>query len=141
MRSLKNFFVSISNPIRSFWCNYTRRKIAMGVLGILGLLVLIFGLYTYFDADRDYSKLDKERAEISETVQPGVDDPMILVAKYRDWKEAKNRREGSIFYIGMGLIGLGLAYFVSPEGKAQVDDTETPSFVAAQIENDNHPHG
>jgi hypothetical protein len=129
----------------------------MWVFASFAVAILAFGAYTAIDAQRDYMKISDEIDEISAKMdaytarfptavvdgeekpdlrEASQDELMILAMQERDKREASNRRvepdnrrrEG-LRIIGFGVVGLALAYLVSPGSKppaSELPDSGAP---------------
>jgi hypothetical protein len=135
MRELR----SVMNALRAFWASREQRRLVMVALGAASLLALAFGAYTYIDAQREVDTIENKRdtflqafptAEIDGEIKPDLTgasqtDVMWLALQKRNQDRAKTRRSQGMMVAGIGIVGLGLAYLVSPESK------RTPTDITA----------
>ena len=116
------------SALRAFWGDPQKRLIVTWVFAVLGVLVLLYGLYTYIDAHQDYSRLDKQLKEFPYDLTSADQYTLLLVAKLRrDQDKAEARRGQGMMVLGVGLFGLGLAYLFYPERKATPPPKTTDS--------------
>jgi hypothetical protein len=140
----------------------------MWIIVALGLLVLAFGVYTTVDAHREYTDISDEMADISEKMDqftswfstvdrngeevpdPGdiisQADQLWLTLQHRDKQDAEdrrvdaeNRRLQGLRYIGVGVVGLALAYLFAPERQPESspdDKADTASSISDEVSSD-----
>jgi hypothetical protein len=142
MKRIASFFHSL----RDFWANDQQRKTLMWVIAAVGAVVLVYGIVQIAQGQIDYQHrsddLDKVRQQIAafEAQFPTGTDPngvvkpdlstatqdqlMMLATFKRQERDAENRRidaynkrQIGIRIAGVGVIGLALAYLVSPTAK------------------------
>ncbi len=121
---------TLMNGTRAFWSNRQQRKTVMWVFAVVGLVILAYGAYTYYDANRTIDDLN-QRADALRSQYPTIEvdgeekidlrdapqtDLMLLAMIRRDTDKAEIRRNRGIMYAGIGIIVLALAYLVAPEG-------------------------
>ena len=139
--------ISLSHSVRAVWADAHQRMIVVWVLGVLALLVLGYGIYTAIDGQRGYSELaDKITAiverreeftqqfptgEVNGEIRPDLSnatqsDVMFIAMLRRDEEsvraeriDADNQRRVGVRLIGIGTIGLALAYLVLPDKKSR----------------------
>jgi hypothetical protein len=134
--------ISLRHSVRAFWADSHQRKTLMWVLAALGALIAIYGAYTAIDGHRDYTKLSDKIADISarkdafvqqylvevdgemkfDTTKLTQADLMVLgtiTSQENQTKaqrvDADNQRRDGVRLLGIGVIGLALAYIVSPD--------------------------
>jgi hypothetical protein len=155
MKPIASFFRSL----RDFWANDQQRKTLMWVIAAVGALVLVYGVVQIVQSQIDYQHrsddLDKARLQIAAfdaqfptgtdangVVKPDLSnatqDQLLMVATLRRQErdaennriDAYNKRAIGIRIAGVGVIGLALAYLVSPTPKkpdAAPDADQPPS--------------
>jgi hypothetical protein len=131
---LKQGVSSVIRPLRAFWADRGRRRTAMWVIGALGVAVLLFGGYTFIDAQRDYSDLSKKIDKYPhDLTQANVDvyELQLLGLWRRDRDKVEATRGKGVMLLGIGLTGLGLAYLLMPG--VEPPTHEDPSFVKDEI--------
>jgi hypothetical protein len=137
----------LSAAIRSFWANPQQRKTAMWIIGAFSAALIIFGGYQVVDGYRAYNdlsdELDASNAQIDAFIgqyplveRDGEMTPDLTDASQTDQQylallhtrerttfnervDAENQRNGGIRLIGVGVIGLALAFLIFPENKGQ----------------------
>jgi hypothetical protein len=154
MKQLKQ----LSAAIRSFWTNPQQRKTVTWIIGAFGVALNIFGGYQVIDGYRAYNDLSDELDAINAQIDAFVSQyplverdgemtPDLTDASQTDQQylallhtrerttfnervDAENQRNGGIRLIGVGVIGLALAFLVFPESKNQpipnADSSTTP---------------
>jgi len=143
---------SLGRSLHAFWANAHQRMIAVWVLVVLAVLVLGYGIYTAIDGQREYSaRSDKiasivqrqeefaqqfPTAQVDGAIKPDLtsateSDLMFIAMLRRDEANAENQRidadnqrRAGIRLIGIGVIGLALAYLVLPENQSRLLSTE-----------------
>lgn len=123
---------TLINFWRSFWADAQLRKTVMWIIGTLGLAILVYGAYTYYDANHTINDLD-HKADVLRSQYPTVEvdgeekidlrdapqtDLMLLAMYRRDSQKAEVTRNRGVMFVGIGIIGLALAYLVAPEEKS-----------------------
>lgn len=153
MRQIK----STASTLRDVWADTQQRKTLMWVIAALGLLIVGYGVYTIVDGQLEYMDRTDEIDEIQDRIDGFVqqfpttevdgetkpdlrdatqEDVMLLAVlerEKRDTKnsrvEADNQRRTGVRIVGIGVLGLALAYLVAPERKpddpAEVGDEPT----------------
>lgn len=138
--------VSLFQSLRDFWADDQQRKTLMWVIAAVGALVLVYGIVRIVQGQLDYQdrtdSVDNMKAQIDAftalfptaadkdgVIKPDLtsatqDQLMTLATLKRQEHEAKNNRidaynhrQNGIRIAGIGVIGLALAYLVSPTGK------------------------
>jgi hypothetical protein len=160
VQQLRNSSNSVLQPVRAFWSDRARRKTAMWVLGALSVLILVYGIYMAVGAQRDYMKLSDKvdnmskqidaflsrypTSEVDGVVKPDLrdatqDDLLVLAMLNRNERQVKNeradafnQRSAGLRLMGVGIIGLALAFLVAPGAPPKLE-TEVPSFVQDEI--------
>jgi hypothetical protein len=94
-----------------------KRRILMWVMGALGVLVVLFGVYTFLEAHNKYSELNGVIERLGPPTDPNDPSNMAFALMMRDRDKAETRRWQGIMFLGVGLVGLGLAYLISPPGQ------------------------
>lgn len=119
---------NLLNRLRAFWADHERRRTIAWLCAVLGGLALIYGALAFITAHNEYTQL----AETAERIGPPTDpnDPsntaFALLLRERD--QAQNRRWQGLMFVGLGVVGVGLAFLFFPEAaKTQpVDITAAP---------------
>jgi hypothetical protein len=157
MKPIASFFRSL----RDFWANDQQRKTLMWVIAAVGTVVLVYGVVQIVQGQIDYQHrsddLDKTRLQITAfeaqfptgtdaagVIKPDLStatqDQLLMLATFKKQErdaenkriDAYNKRAIGIRIAGVGVIGLALAYLVSPTPKKP----ETP---APDAESDQPP--
>jgi hypothetical protein len=142
MKRIRSFFRSL----RDFWANDQQRKTLMWVIAAVGALVLVYGVVQIVQGQLDYQHrtddLHKATAQIDAfeaqfptgtdangVIKPDLSsatqDQLLMLATIKRQErdatnnriDAYNKRAIGIRIAGVGVIGLALAYLVSPTGK------------------------
>jgi hypothetical protein len=155
MVTMMQRITSLVGPVRTFWADPHQRKTLMWVIAALAVVVIVYGVFTAVQGQRQYDELSGKiedainrrdaftqqfpTAEIDGEIKPDLtnatqSDRMFITMMRRDEMDARrertdadNQRRQGVRVIGIGVIGLGLAYLVSPSGKPQPapDEDET----------------
>jgi hypothetical protein len=138
--------------VRSFWANPQQRKTITWIIGAFSVALIAFGAYQLIIGYRDYNDLTEQLDDITAQIDNFISDyPLVerdgeMVRDLTDASEtdtqylallhtrertihndrvdAENQRNGGMRLIGIGLIGLALAYLVLPETKPQSEPTD-----------------
>ena len=141
MRQIK----STASTLHNVWADPQQRKTLMWVIAAIGLLIIGIGVYTIIDGQLEYMDRTDEIDAISDRVDGFVqqfpttevdgetkpdlrdatqEDVMLLAVLEREKREAKNnrvdadnQRRTGVRIVGIGVIGLALAYLVAPDRK------------------------
>jgi flagellar biosynthesis/type III secretory pathway M-ring protein FliF/YscJ len=133
-------------PARDFWTNRQQRKTVMWVLLAVSVLVLVFGVYTAIDGQRQYMTSSDDIKSIQNRLsqlelpymveengqtqldlsQASQEDQMMLALVKREELQARNHRADAfnqrstgIRIIGIAVVGFALTYLVAPERKRE----------------------
>jgi hypothetical protein len=150
---------SFGRAIRAFWADSYQRKTLMWVLGAVGVLIAAFGAYTAIDGHLQYTDLSDKiadivarrdaftqqfpLAEVNGEMRPDLStatqaDLMVITVSRQDEikadaqrVDADNQRRNGVRLLGIGIIGVALAYIVSPDSKPESspDEAGTPPDV------------
>jgi hypothetical protein len=152
MTQIASFFHSI----RHFWADDQQRKTLMWVVAALGALVLVYGVVQIVQGQIDYQHrtddlhdataqidafiatfptgTDPTTGEVKPDLSGATQDQLFMLATFKKQeREAKNNqidayneRAIGIRIAGIGVIGIALAYLISPTGqKPEVPDPES----------------
>jgi hypothetical protein len=154
--------MSFGRSVRVFWADSHQRKTLMWVLATLGALIAVYGAYTAIDGHRQYTDLSDKIAEIvarrdaftqqfpladvNGEMRPDLSkatqaDLMVIAMSRQDEiradaqrVDADNQRRNGVRLIGIGAIGIALAYIVSPDSKTKSSPDEADAPPAASDE-------
>lgn len=144
---------------RAFWTDPVQRKTFMWVLAALSFLVVAYGAYTALDGHRQYTTMSDKVTDIvarrdAYTQQfPLVEDngvmkpdlstatqaDLMVIAMSRSDElkadaqriDADNQRRNGVRIIGIGAIGIALAYIISPaKPKPSPDQSDQSSDIS-----------
>lgn len=105
--------------LREFWANRQNRHTMMWVFGVLGVLALAFGMFTFFSAWNDIHSHTERLEEFPHNLTNADDSTLLLVAAHRrELEKSTLRRWQGVMFMGLGLFTLGVAYLASPEPEA-----------------------
>ena len=105
--------------IRAFWSNPHQRRTVAWVVGALAALVLLYGGYTFLDAHRRYTELSEVVERLGPPTDPNDPSNLSFAMMMRDRDRAMLRRWQGVMFLGIGFVGLGLAYTIYPAGEAR----------------------
>ncbi|MFC1961072.1 hypothetical protein ACFLYO_10220 [Chloroflexota bacterium] len=118
--------------LRDFWSNRQNRHTMMWVFGVLGVLALAFGLFTFFSAWNDMHSHAERLEEFPHDLTDADDSTLLLVVAHtREMEKSELRRWQGVMFMGMGIFILGLAYLASPE-KEESEPSNGESFIPAE---------
>jgi len=134
----------------------------MWVIVALSLLILLFGAYTAVRAQLDYNNLSDKldeiagrtrafeqlfpTAEVDGVMKPDLtnatQDQLLLLATikreerqtYNERVDYDNERRNGVRIVGVGIMGLALAYLVAPERKREPAPGEAASVPPSSDE-------
>jgi hypothetical protein len=152
MTQIASFFHSI----RSFWANEQQRKTLMWVVAALGALILVYGVVQIAQGQIDYQHrtddlhkataqvdafistfptgTDPKTGEIKPDLSGATQDQLLMLGTFKKQErdatnnriDAYNKRAIGIRIAGVGVIGIALAYLISPTGnKPETPDAES----------------
>ncbi len=144
---------AIVKKIREFWANAQHRKTVMWVIGTFSIALIAFGGYIAINSHREASDLSDKLDEITNQIDAVVEqypvverdgemthdltnasdvDKQYLAllhtrerSTYNERVDAQNERTSGIRLIGVGVIGLAIAYFFAPEAQKQSETVTT----------------
>ncbi len=115
------------NALRAFWSDRQRRRTLAWVLGVIGALLLLFGGYTLLEAHNKYDELSAVIDRLGPPTDPNDASNAAFALMLRDRDKAAVRRGQGVMWIGIGVIGLGLAYIAAPEADDPAADESPPA--------------
>lgn len=117
------------NVLRAFWMDQQRRHTLAWVLGVVGALILLAGGYTLLEAHSKYTELSAVIDRLGPPEDPNDASNAAFALMLRDRDKAGVRRGQGVMWIGIGVIGLGLAYVAKPEDAAGPAAVDAPADV------------
>ncbi len=99
---------------RAFWSDSERRRTFAWLFGVLAVLALLYGGYTFLEAHNRYTELNATVEKLGPPADPNDPSNVGFALMLRDRDKAENRRWQGVMFMGLGLIGLGLAYLSAP---------------------------
>ena len=104
---------------RNFWADHQKRRTVMWVLGVLGVLLLTYGLYTLITAHDRYTTLRDAVEALGPPTDPNDTSNLAFAMLLRDRDRAEKRRWQGVMFAGMGMVGLGIAYLFRPDAEGE----------------------
>ena len=89
-----------------------RRQVVIGVI-IIGIVVVLFGLYQVFSAIQRYNELEAIPVQnLLDTAQQNPTNAETIVLLDKQKRDTLVQRSESFIYVGIGAVILGLGAFV-----------------------------
>ena len=151
---------TVYSAIQSFWANSQQRKTITLIIGSFSIALIAFGGYQIIDGHREYNDRTDELDEVTAQIDifvgqyPLVErdgemthdltdasdtDKQYLALLhtrertiYNNRVDAENQRNSGIRLLGIGVIGLALAYLVLPENITQPEESSEASDASVQ---------
>ncbi len=117
-------------PLRALAANDQRRRYLALVIATLGVLALVFGIYTFLEAHSKYTELSAVVERLGPPTDPNDASNHAFALLLRDRDRAGTRRFEGVMFMGLALATLGVAYLVAPTHRPAVPsdspDSATP---------------
>lgn len=125
--------------IRNFWTDPQRRRTAMWVTGALAVTALVVGMIIFLEAHLTYTELNHKAEVLGPPTDPTDASNALFAMMLRDRDKAENRRWQGVTLLGIGLVGLGIAYLFKPEETASAagESTTAPGKSETRAADDN----